>query len=150
MTKAKGENIVTRPIVDEEVGQMVSLWSEAGLPTKPAGRDTVENLGRQLLESPDLFIGAFVGDRMVGIVMGSDDGRKGWINRLAVAPDMQRSGIASTLLELCEVALRKRGRQIICTLIEDDNNPSEAFFLQNGFKREDGIAYYTKRDADDV
>lgn len=139
-----------RRISVEDVERMISLWKDAGLPTKPGGRDTVENLRMQLSEDPDLFIGAFDKGRMIGVIIGSDDGRKGWINRLAVIPDKRRCGVASHLLECCEAALRERGRQIICTLIEEDNNTSELLFTSKGYKREDEIIYYAKRDADDV
>lgn len=139
-----------RRISAEDVERMISLWKEAGLPIKPGGRDTVENLHIQLSEDPDLFIGAFDKGTMIGVVIGSDDGRKGWINRLAVVPDRRRCGVASHLLERCEAALRERGRQIICTLIEEDNDTSEQLFTSKGYRREDGIIYYAKRDAEDV
>ncbi|UCE45523.1 MAG: GNAT family N-acetyltransferase [Methanobacteriota archaeon] len=150
MTNTLLDTMVIRPVRDDEVREMISLWSEAGLPTKPAGRDTLENLRVQLNAAPDLIIGAFDGSRMVGVIMGSDDGRKGWVNRLAVAPDMRRTGVAKTLLNRCEDALRSRGRQIICTLIEEYNEASKELFVSMGYKREDDIIYYTKRDADDV
>lgn len=150
MTPPSTKGIVTRPISIEEIERMISFWSEAGLPAKPGGRDTLENLRIQLTEAPDLFIGAFDEGTMVGVVMGSDDGRKGWINRLAVAPDRRHSGIASILIERCEAALRERGRLIICTLIEEYNDASKSLFAAKGYKREDDIIYYAKRDADDV
>jgi predicted N-acetyltransferase YhbS len=139
-----------RLVSAKDVERIISLWKEAGLPTKPGGRDTVENLRKQLSGDPDLFIGAFDKGRMIGVVIGSDDGRKGWVNRLAVVPDRRRSGVASILLERCEEALRKRGRQIICTLIEEGNDTSELLFTSKGYRREDEIIYYAKRDANDV
>lgn len=144
------EDVVIRPITYDEVDHLVDLWSEAGLPIKSAGRDTLENLRTQYLDDPDLFIGAFSEGIMVGVVMGSDDGRKGWVNRLAVLPGRRRSGIASALLAQCEEALRLRGRQILCTLIEEYNDASKVLFTEHGYIREDAIIYYAKRDADDV
>ena len=138
------------PIAEDDIPRIIELWADAGLPTKPGGRDTVESLTQQRRASPDLFIGAFEGERMIGVVIGSDDGRKGWINRLAVVPDRRRSGIAIRLLKECEIALRKRGRQIICALIEDDNDISKIMFEKNGYTRENSIIYYSKRDAEDV
>jgi predicted N-acetyltransferase YhbS len=150
MKASRNDDIDIRQISAEHIERTISLWKEAGLPTKPGGRDTVENLRKQLSEDPDLFIGAFDGETMVGVIIGSDDGRKGWVNRLAVIPDRRGCGIAGRLLECCEDALRKRGRQIICTLIEEDNSNSHQLFTSKGYKREDEIIYYAKRDADDV
>ena len=142
--------VMLLPLQEEDIPQVIALWSEAGLPTKPGGRDTIENLTEQRKESPDLFIGAFEGERMIGVVIGSDDGRKGWVNRLAVVPDKRRTGIAAILLNRCEEALRSRGRQIICALIEEDNIASQKLVEGKGYKRADNIIYYAKRDADDV
>ena len=150
MTEDGQEGVTIRPISYDEVEHLIRLWSEAGLPIKPEGRDTIENLRTQFLESPDLFIGAFAEGIMIAVVMGSDDGRKGWINRLAVMPEWRRCGIASTLIEACEAALRRRGRQIICTLIEEYNDVSKDLFVASGYKREDEIIYYAKRDSDGV
>ncbi len=150
MKASHNDGMEIRQISAEEIERMISLWKEAGLPTKPGGRDTVENLRKQLSDDPDLFIGAFDGSRMVGVIIGSDDGRKGWVNRLAVIPEKRRCGIASRLLERCEAALRERGRQIVCTLIEEDNDNSHQLFTSKGYKRENEIIYYAKRDSDDV
>ena len=151
MTARPGaDGVMLLPLQEDDIPKVIALWSEAGLPTKPGGRDTVENLSKQREESPDLFIGAFEGERMIGVVIGSDDGRKGWVNRLAVVPDRRRDGIAAILLARCEEALRSRGRQIICALIEDDNVASQRLVEGKGYKRWDSIIYYAKRDADDV
>lgn len=149
-SSADADSMMLLPLQKDDIPKVIALWSEAGLPTKPGGRDTVENLTKQREESPDLFIGAFEGERMIGVVVGSDDGRKGWVNRLAVVPDRRRSGIAAILLARCEEALRSRGRQIICALIEDDNIASQRLVEGKGYKRGDNIIYYAKRDADDV
>jgi GNAT superfamily N-acetyltransferase len=142
--------IELRGIIDEEVEEAVSVWLESGLPIKPMGRDTLESLRALRDADPELFIGAFEGDRMIGVVLGTDDRRKGFINRLAVVPDRRREGIAKLLVERCEKVLRERGRQVICAMIEEYNETSKTMFLEIGYKREDDIVYYTKRESDDV
>lgn len=142
--------IILRTITDGEVERAVSVWLESGLPIKAKGRDTLENL-RSLREAdPELFIGAFEGDRMVGVILGTDDRRKGYVNRLAVLPDRRRTGIAKKLVRRCEDVFRARGRQVICTMIEEYNDTSKTLFQEIGYKREDDIIYYTKREAEDV
>lgn len=150
MTCPDSSGVMLLPLQEDDIPRVIALWSEAGLPTKPGGRDTIESLARQREEAPDLFIGAFEGERMVGVVIGSDDGRKGWVNRLAVLPDRRRAGIAAMLLARCEEALRSRGRQIMCALIEEDNIASQKLVEGKGYKRMGDIIYYAKRDADDV
>jgi ribosomal protein S18 acetylase RimI-like enzyme len=143
-------DLTIRAITDEEVGAAVSVWVESGLPIKPRGRDTLESLKKLRAEDPELFIAAFEGDRMIGVVLGTDDRRKGYVNRLAVLPGRRRIGIAKKLVEHCEKVFRARGRQVICAMIEDYNDISETLFISIGYRREDDIIYYTKREADDV
>lgn len=141
-------DVVVRPLRQNELDTMTKVWMEAGLPYRPTGRDSLDNLKKQRSAFPDLFIGAFDGDRLIGVAIASDDGRKGWINRLAVVPDAQKKGVARAIVEECERALRKRGRGVFSILIEGDNPTSEGLFLSMGYVRENDIIYYAKRDSE--
>jgi len=133
---------------ESELGMLAELWADSGLPYRPRGRDSMSNLRTQLRASPDLFIGAFSKERLLGVVIASDDGRKGWINRLAVHPSSRNTGIGRELVRACEDALRKRGRELFAVLIEKDNEGSAEFFESLGYKFETGILYYTKRERE--
>jgi len=135
-------------MTEKDLQQLPELWEISGLPYRPTGRDQPEELKTQRRMAPDLFIGAFVEAKMVGAVIGTDDGRKGWINRLAVHPDYRKSGLGMALVRACEDALAVRGRGVIGVLIEGENDSSEILFQKAGYKREDDIKYYAKRDSD--
>lgn len=139
-----------RPLREDELEEMTRLWVEAGLPYRPKGRDSLDGLRTQRSRDPDLFLGAFEGSVMVGVVIATDDGRKGWINRLAVRPRYQKRGIGKALVAACEAALRKRGRGVFSILIEGRNDASEGLFLGAGYKDESYIRYYAKRDSDET
>lgn len=136
-----GSDPLIRPLEPHEVSTLPDLWRAAGLPFDAEGRDRVEALARQRDDDPDLWLGAFDGATMVGFVLGSDDGRKGWINRLAVLPARRRSGLARRLIEACERALEARGRHVIAALIESRNEASLACFRQAGYVRRDDVVY---------
>ncbi|MBU1157759.1 MAG: GNAT family N-acetyltransferase [Candidatus Thermoplasmatota archaeon] len=140
------KDMVIRPIREEELGTLVNLWKDSGLPFRPEGRDRMDRLSQQRKDDPDLFIGAFEKGTMIGAVIASDDGRKGWINRLAVLPAFRRKGVGIDLVEESEKVLRKRERKVFAILIEGDNRASEDLFVGAGYKREDDIIYYVKRD----
>ena len=131
---------------DSELQEMVKLWADAGLPRRPKGRDSMRNLKKQHKAAPELFLGAFADGKMLGVVLASDDGRKGWINRLAVVPKARRTGVARLLIDRSERALRRRGRKIFCAHIEDYNETSMQLFGKVGYHKEEGIYYYTKRE----
>jgi ribosomal protein S18 acetylase RimI-like enzyme len=129
---------------------IIELWKSAGLPFKPHGRDTREKMNVQLKKDADLFIGAFEENELIGVIIGTDDGRKGWINRLAISPEYTRSGVATRLIKELEDALKRRGRRIICTLVEDPNEVSFALFIKAGYVKHDDIHYLSKREDDEV
>jgi len=129
---------------------IINLWEKAGLSYRPNGRDSRNEISRQIKESNDLFIGAFENNALIGVVVGSDDGRKGWINRIAVDPKHRRKGVAQALINAAEDALRKRGRKIICTLIEDWNKNSLKLFKKCNYVLHRDIFYLSKRENKEI
>lgn len=135
---------------EKDLDQVPRVWMEAGLPYRPNGRDAPEGLRAQLRRDPDLFLGAFDGPKMVGVAIATDDGRKGWINRLAVLPSHRRLGVGEAIVKACEDALRRRGRGVFSILIEGENEASETLFLKAGYRSEHDIKYYAKRDSEET
>jgi len=143
------KRIIIRPLRERELDDMVRLWKVAGLSYKPRGRDRMALLEAQRRRHPELFIGAFAGRELVGAAIASDDGRKAWINRLAVHPDHRRSGLALAMIDHCERLFRRSGRGIFCVHIEKGNSASMRLFRKAGYHREHDIFYYTKRVSED-
>ncbi len=92
-----------------------------------------------------IFLGMFDSDKMIGTVMANSDGRKGWINRLAIDPDYRRQGLAGLLIIESEQFLYGLGVKVIAALTEGDNQPSEDTFAQSGYVYADDVKYYSKR-----
>jgi ribosomal protein S18 acetylase RimI-like enzyme len=135
----------------ENYESIVELWRRAGLSIKPKGRDSRQMIEKQMQTLPECFIGAFYEGRLVGVVIGSYDGRmKGWINRLAVDPAWRRRGIAEQLISRAEEALKKRGAAIFCALIETPNEESAKLFRKMGYVTHKEILYVTKRESEEA
>ena len=126
-----------------------ALWKEAGLPTRYGGRDSRASLERELAQTRNFVLGAFDGEALVAVVLGSDDGRKGWINRLAVKPSHRRRGVGRLLVERCEELFRARGLGLCCCLVEDGNDGSFALFEQAGYAVRRDIDYLRKPLGDE-
>jgi len=139
-----------KTLTQDDYDIIIGLWKRAGLSYRPNGRDSRSEISRQIKESSDLFIGAFENNVLIGVVVGSDDGRKGWINRIAVDPKHRRKGVAQALINAAEDALRKRGRKIICTLIEDWNKNSLKLFEKCNYVLHKDIFYLSKRENKEV
>ena len=93
---------------------------------------------------------AIDGGRIVGVVLGSHDHRKGWINRLAVLPEYRRRGMASVLMSACEAAIGAHGIEIVAALVESDNEASHAFFERLSYRADVPVRYYRKLSRPDI
>lgn len=149
MTESAND-IQIRELAINDLAELGSLWDDSGLPHKPAGRDTLENLRIQWRGHPCGFIGAFDDSALIGAVLATDDGRRGWINRLAVLPRYRGQGIGKALIEAAEKTLKARGISIIAALIEEDNDASRAVFMKTGYELLPEILYYSKRESDNA
>ena len=86
----------------------------------------------------------------MGSVFGTHDGRKAWINRLAVDPAFRLKGIAKILVTDAENKFHDMGIDIVACLIEDWNTNSMEAFKKLGYYKHSDITYLTKRKNDDV
>src|SRR5512133_1139802 len=110
-----------RRLVADDHAALLELWGLAGLPCKPEGRDSRADFVRQLGVPQIAFLGLFEGDRMVGSALATHDGRKGWVNRVAVRPDFRRLGLGRRLIAASEQWLGAQGIEIFACLIEGWN-----------------------------
>ena len=123
-----------RPLRRTDYHAMIALFQIAGMNPKTRGRDSPRSFTEQLRRNRRSYLGAFDGDRLVGVVLGTHDTRKAWINRLAVHPDYRRRSIAARLVRACERVLREQGLKMFAALIEPENRASEAFFRSLGYE----------------
>ncbi len=139
-----------RELTIDDYDALCSLWREAGLSFRPNGRDQRERIAREIEGPCSIFLVAGEDGKLIGAILGTHDGRKGWINRLAISPCHRRQGIASALVAAVEEKLPARGIEIFAGQIEDWNESSMIFFELLGYTRHDDIIYYTKRKNPEV
>ncbi len=142
--------IAIRELRIEDYDALIALWNAAGLSHRPHGRDRRDHIAREIAGPCSIFLVATDNGRIVGSVLGTHDGRKGWINRLAVHPDYQRRGIAAQLVSAVEQRLEAVGIDIVAALIEDWNTVSQTVFDKIGYYRHEDIHYYSKRKSPEV
>jgi ribosomal protein S18 acetylase RimI-like enzyme len=127
---------------------LIKLWANAGLPHKPKGRDTREHISREIKHPNAVFLVAEKEGCLIGSAFGTHDGRKGWINRVAVLPAHRRQGIAADLVKEIEKHITGMGIGIIACLVEEWNRDSLRFFQKMGYVCHKDIFYLTKREVD--
>ncbi len=136
----------------DDYDRLLALWQRAGLHSvKPHGRDSRARIAQQLATGVQTILGLEVDGILVGAVIATHDGRKGWINRLVVDPQHRRRGHGTRLIAAAEERLREQGMQITAALVESDNPASLAMFQQAGYvEANPGIHYLTKREGSGV
>jgi len=144
-TKKNVPGITVRRMKIQDYEPVIRLWKEGNIPYRPQGRDSKRNISHQLKKPTGLYYVAEHKGTIVGAILGTHDGRKGWINRLVVAPSYRRKGIAQRLVQEVEHHLTTMGIDIIACLIEDWNTISEKMFERLGYTKHPDILYYSKR-----
>ena len=111
---------------------VIELWKLSGLILRPG--DEHEGIKTKLGRDPDLFLVAEDGNEIVGVVMGAWDGRRGWINHLAVTPNHQRKGIGYALVVELEKRLFRKGAKKVNAQVYRSNTKSFDFFKSCGYE----------------
>jgi len=142
--------MIIREFSIKDYDTLITLWNDAQLPFKPKGRDKRDKIECELKQENAIFLIAEINGKLVGSVFGTHDGRKGWINRLAVAPEFQRQNIAKKLIAEVEDRFSELGIDIISCLVEDWNTKSLKVFEKLGYKKHTDILYFSKRKDSNV
>lgn len=129
----------------EDYDLLMSLWEQAGLPCKPEGRDSRESIAKEMQTSTGSFVVVEIDNQAIGTVLVTHDGRKGWINRVAVIPKYRNKGIGRALVEYAEAMFQEQGIGIFACMIEDYNSSSMEVFQKLGYIEFHGMHYLTKR-----
>ncbi len=120
-----------REFTMEDYDKVVALWRAAGLTV--GFSEAREGIRQKLERDPQLFLVAEEGDEIVGAVMGTYDGRRGYFYRLGVLPSRQGRGIGSALVEEVERRLAAMGCKKINVLVVEDNERAKALYRKLGY-----------------
>ena len=111
---------------------VLALWSEIeGIVLTDT--DEREPMRRFLDRNPGLSLVAEMDKALVGAVLCSHDGRRGYLHHLAVAPDFRCQGLGSALVQRCLSLLQCEGIVKCNIYILEDNESGMAFWERNGF-----------------
>ncbi len=80
-----------------DYGLLIDLWERSGLPYKPKGRDSLESIEKEVGLDSNQFLFAILNGKAVGSILVTHDGRKGWINRVAVVPELGKEVLRKNL-----------------------------------------------------
>jgi GNAT superfamily N-acetyltransferase len=131
----------------------VRQWLDMLVPPSPgvAPPCVVDLVGSLRFAPPDVALEDRVlrlSDRVVGVLRLSfpDGAPVARVDQLVVAPDLRRTGLGRTLLDMAVDRARAHGRQRLTTVLDEpvrevsEENPATAFAAAVDAEREDGVA----------
>lgn len=143
----QADKLVIRTYREGDEAQVIDLWKSCGL-TVPYN-DPRRDIQRKLRVQGDMFLVGVKDGLVIATAMAGYDGHRGWINYLAVAPEFQREGLASRLMEEAETRLIAMGCPKINLQVRTSNTGVIRFYEKLGFKVDDVVSM-GKRLIDDI
>lgn len=106
--------------------------------------DSEEGIGRFLNRNPSTCFVAEDGQKIVGVIIAGNDGRRGYIYHTAVSPDYRRRGIGSKLVTAAMNALKEQGINKAALVVFSKNQDGNRFWEKMGFTVREDLVYRNK------
>jgi ribosomal protein S18 acetylase RimI-like enzyme len=121
---------------------VISLWQEVeGVCLREA--DSKEGIAKYLLRNPKLSFIADIDGEIVGTIMSGHEGKRGYIQHLAVAEKCRNKGVASDLLDLCVTALKDEGIIKSHIHVLASNLSAKKYWEKCGWNKRNDIEVYS-------
>ncbi|MBI3980972.1 GNAT family N-acetyltransferase [Candidatus Microgenomates bacterium] len=117
-----------RSIVLSDYSNLISFWKKNYF---VRGIDNLDRFKLFLEKNPDLSIVAEVEGKIAGTVLGSFDGRRGYLQKLVVRKDLRGKGVGKGLIQEAVRRLKALGVVYIPISCEKENR---GFYKKLGFK----------------
>ena len=121
----------------EDVEAVLELWRQAE--ATPSVTDNADDLRRAVADSPTHVLVAVAEGQIVGSIIGTFEGWRGNIYRMAVHPNYRRRGIARALVAEVEKRLTRQGAKRITALVEKDHPKAMTFWEAVGYRVDERI-----------
>lgn len=139
--------LVVRPFRSTDEDTVIELWKRCELivPWNDPSRD----IARKLRVNPEWFLVGLVEKRIVASVMAGYEGHRGWINYLAVCPDMRGRKFGRIMMGEAERSLRSAGCPKVNLQIRASNRAVIAFYERLGYSVDDVVSMGRRLERDD-
>ncbi|MFX1494463.1 MAG: GNAT family N-acetyltransferase [Promethearchaeota archaeon] len=111
---------------------VVDIWKKTGISITSS--DTKDQLIVMLDRNPDLCLIAKIDEKVIGVVMGGFDGRRGYVHHLAIHPEYQKRGYGKLIMDELIERLKKKRVHKIHLFIEKHNEDVIAFYKKLGWE----------------
>lgn len=109
--------------------------------------DSKEGIEKFLKRNPSTCFIAEENEKIVGVIMAGNDGRRGYIYHIAVLPEFRGKHIAKTLVENAMAALEKEGITKVALVVFEKNQNGNGFWEKIGFTVRNDLIYRNRTIA---
>lgn len=128
--------------------QVYALWmGSSGMGLNDLD-DSREGIARFLRRNPTTCLVAQEGERVVGVILAGNDGRRGYLYHTAVTPDCRHRGIGSALVQAVLDALAAEGIHKAALVVFSRNQAGNAFWEAQGFTVREDLTYRNRALAE--
>ena len=103
--------------------------------------DSRDGIERFLRRNPSTNFVAVDEGRIVGVILGGQDGRRGFIHHAAVAGTHRRQGLGTRLVQACLEAMKAEQISKVALLVFKYNDDGNAFWEKKGFTVREDLNY---------
>ena len=106
--------------------------------------DSREGIRKFLRRNPSTCFVAKEEQKIVGVILAGNDGRRGYIHHLAVLEEARRKKIATKLLNAALEGLKKEGITEVAVLAKRSNECGNLFWEEENFDPREDLVYRCK------
>lgn len=140
--------MLIRTMTIEDYEEVYALW----LSCKGMGLNTIddsrEGIERLLKRNPATCFVAIDGDKIIGAVLATNDGRRGYFQHLAVREEYRHQGTGSALVSAAMEALKQEQITKVCFVVFKTNEAGNAFWQAHGFTVRSDLNYRDRQIVD--
>ena len=103
--------------------------------------DSRAGVEKFLRRNPNTCLVAEEKGEIIGVVLGGQDGRRGYIYHLSVHEAHRRQGVGRQLVDRCLAAMKEEGIAKAALLVFKRNEAGNAFWESQGFIAREDVAY---------
>lgn len=131
-------------MTSEDYDKVYALWMSCtgmGFNNIDDSRDGIEKF---LKRNPNTCFVAEENEKVIGVILCGNDGRRGYIYHTAVAEDARNQGIGTALVDAALNALEKEGISKVALIVFERNKSGNSFWEHLGFTCRNDIIYRNK------
>lgn len=136
--------MLIREMAISDYDEVYKLWANtAGMGMRSID-DSKQGIEKFLMRNPTTNFVAVADGKIVGVILCSHDGRRGYIYHTAVDIEHRGNGIGKSLVDKVLEALEKEGINKAALVVFKNNDIGNAFWEKIGFEVRNDLNYRNK------